>query len=244
MSVDSLILSFCNYDYIELAIHWINSLKELNVNNYLIISTDNKTFDSLKSKNIKTELFIYNNAQSFWEYRINVINEYLKREFNIIHSDLDAIWKKNIISELNNDKIDIYFSQGTTFPREALTKHGFVLCCGFFYVKSKQQTINFFKQYIDKLKEINDDQVAINHLLLDTKWNIPNKFLIKQDKKYKYFEEDIYGHNTKHNLNICLISMLKIQREYFNDTGCIYHILTPKICNQKIKLFKSLGLIK
>ena len=38
----------------------------------------------------------------------------------LIHSDLDAIWKKNIINELFNEnkEIDLFFSQGTTFPKK------------------------------------------------------------------------------------------------------------------------------
>ena len=244
----SIIISFCNYDYIELAEIWVTELSNLNITNYIIISADQRTYEHLKSKNINTELRNYDKKESFWVYRIKVIKNFLEKNTNdyLVHSDLDAIWKKNICEELfnKNNNIDLLFSQGTTFPKEHLKKHKFVLCCGFFRIRSNEKTIKFINKYINNLEKIKDDQKAINLELIDTKWNIDNnepKYL--PNKKYVYYENDINGYNPEYDINILLISFNKIQREFLDNNGYIYHILSPKICSKKIDLFKKLKII-
>jgi hypothetical protein len=243
-----IIISFCNYKYIKLAEIWVTELNKLNITNYVIISADQKTYQHLKSKNINTEFINYDKKEQFWVYRIKVLQTFLeKNTFDyLIHSDLDAIWKKNICEELFDEEnnIDLFFSQGTIFPIEHLRKHKFVLCCGFFCIKSNEKTIKFLNQYIDNLIKIKDDQRAINLNLIDTKWNTNNndpKYL--PNKEYIYYDNDISGYNPNYNLNVLLISFNKIQREFLNNNGYIYHILTPKICSEKINLFKKLKII-
>nr|QDY52292.1 nucleotide-diphospho-sugar transferase [Mimiviridae sp. ChoanoV1] len=180
-------------------------------------------------------------------YRIKVIQTFLEKNTNnyLVHSDLDAIWKKNICEELfnKNNNTDLFFSQGTVFPDEHLKKHKFVLCCGFFCIKSNEKTINFFNKYINNLIKIKDDQKAINLELINTKWNTNNEPEITNNKKYVYYDNDLNGYNSDYDINILLISFNKIQREFLNNNGYIYHILTPKICSEKIHSFKKLKII-
>lgn len=243
----SIIISFSTYDYIDLAEIWVAELSKLNITNYIIISADQKTNDYLTSKNINTELINYDKKESFWVYRIKVIKMFLeKKTYNyLVHSDLDAIWKKNICEELfnKNNNTDLFFSQGTVFPEEHLKKHKFVLCCGFFCIKSNEKTIKFMNRYINNLINIKDDQKAINLELINTDWIINNEFNILHENKYTYYENNINGYNKDHDINLLLISFKKIQREFIDENGFIYHVLTPKICSKKIELFKKLNII-
>ena len=75
-----LIISFCTYDYIDLAEIWVAELSKLNITNYVIISADQKTNDYLTSKNINTELINYDKKESFWVYRIKVIKMFLEKK--------------------------------------------------------------------------------------------------------------------------------------------------------------------
>ena len=245
-----IIISFCNYDYIRLAEIWVKELNKINITNYIIISADQKTYEHFKSKNVNTELRNYDKKDSFWVYRLKVIQSFLEKintNNYLIHSDLDAIWKKNICDELfnKNDNIDLFFSQGTVFPKEHLAKHRFVLCCGFFCIKSNEKTIKFMNKYINNLEKFQDDQKAINLELINSKWNINND-KSKESKfshKYIYYDDDINGYNQEYDINLLLISFNKIQREFINNNGYIYHILTPKECSTKIDLFKQLNII-
>ena len=96
-------------------------------------------------------------------------------------------------------------------------------------------------KYINNLEKIKDDQKAINLELIDTKWNTDATYL--SNKKYVYYENDINGYNPEYDINILLISFNKIQREFLDNNGYIYHILSPKICSKKIDLFKKLKII-
>ena len=228
-----LIISFCSYDYVKLAEIWVQKLVNLNITNYLIISTDKKTYNHFISKNINTELRNYNKKETFWVYRIKILKNFFeKNKYDyLIHSDLDAVWEKNICEELfnENDNIDLFFSQGTIFPKEHLEKHKFVLCCGFFCIKYNKKTLNFFKNYFKILEIIKDDQKAINIELINTKWNISNeKYKSLPDKKYIYYDNDVNGYNSDYDLNLLLISFNKIQREFLDKNGYIYHILKSK----------------
>lgn len=239
-----LIISFCSYDYIDLAEMWITELSKLNITNYIIISTDQKTYEYLKSKNINTELRNYDKNETFWIYRIKILKSFFEKNTNdyLIHSDLDAIWKKNICEDLfkENNNIDLFFSQGTIFPKEYLEKHKFVLCCGFFCIKYNKKTLNFFNNYIKNLEIIKDDQKAINMALINTKWNINEKCKILPNKEYVYYEYDVNGYNPDYDLNLLLISFNKIQREFLDKNGYIYHLLTSK--NNKINSLNKIGI--
>ncbi|MAA50597.1 MAG: hypothetical protein CMP83_10535 [Gammaproteobacteria bacterium] len=244
----SLIVSFCNYDYVKLAEIWVTELSKLNITNYIIISADQKTYEHLKSKNINTELSNHDKKESFWVYRMKVIQSFLEKNTNdyLVHSDLDAIWKKNICEELFNEynNTDLFFSQGTVFPEEHLKKHNFVLCCGFFCIKNNDKTRKFIDKYINNLIVIKDDQKAINLELINTKWNTNNndpKSL--PNTKYVYYDNDINGYNPDYDIDILLISFNKIQRKFLNKEGYIYHLLTPKISSKKIDFFKKSNII-
>lgn len=238
-----LIISFCSFDYRELALIWVSKLQNINVSNYIIIATDEKTYRFLVKHKVNTKLCVKNVSDTFWIYRMNVLHTFFMEKFDIIHSDLDAIWRKNIVPLLNDANIDMYFSQGTICPEEHLKKHNFVLCCGFFYLRHNTKTLEFMKKYLIVLNKMKDDQRAINKVLLDTIWKYEGRSFITHVKNYKYFHEDIIGFNNTYNLNICLISMFKIQRIYLNNEYYISHILTPKVCSEKISKFKSLNII-
>ena len=69
----------------------------------------------------------------------------------------------------------------------------------------------------------------------------PNIYLIK----YVYYDDDINGYNPQYDINILLISFNKIQREFLDNNGYIYHILSPNICSRKgIDLFKKLRIFE
>ena len=247
---DYLIITFCNDDYKNLAIIWENQLKKVNINNYIVISTDNEAYLYLKSHNVNTKLDIYDKSVTFWVYRMNIFRKlFLENEYKYyMHCDLDAIIKKPFYHDLINNypNIDMFFSQGTIFPKQHLEKHNFVLCCGFFCLKSNKNVKKFLKNYCLKLKQINDDQIAINLELIDTVWqneSLKKYELPKGKKKFTYYDQNITGFNSTYNLKTMLISFFNIQRIKINNDGYIYHPLTPKKCNLIITSLKNSNII-
>ena len=237
------VVSFCSFEYVELAKIWVKNIKGNNLIDYIVIACDKKAHIKLITENINTVLKEYNKAETFWSYRLNVINSFIQNSKYdyIIHSDIDAIWKKNICEELSNyPNIDIFFSQGTIFPENHLLKHNFVLCCGFFCIKCNIKDSAFLKDLIKETENVKDDQIALNTLLINTKWNsFGNKVDNNFNKRYHIYKNNIYGFNTHYKLNLMLISFLKIQREKIDEYGYIYHLLSPKNALQKIDYFKK-----
>ena len=50
MNKQTLIVTFCNYEYVRIALNWITCLQNVNVNSYLIIATDEEAFDTLSNE--------------------------------------------------------------------------------------------------------------------------------------------------------------------------------------------------
>ena len=229
------VITFGNADYVKLAPIWKRELEKTGVHDYVVIATDKIAYAKLVEQGLNAKLIKQDGKFNFAR-RLNVIRQYLEAGVDVVHSDLDAIWKRNILPHLNDPEVDLYISQGTTHPREHFEKHGFVLCCGFYYAKSNEGVLNFFEalvKLIDEQKE-HDDQRALNHLLLaDTEWHLDGA-----EKQFKgsvgWYHSSVTGYNKKFNLQLCLISMLKVQRLYLNRSGYIYHILTAKNIRSKI----------
>lgn len=93
--------------------------------------------------------------------------------------------------------------------------------------------------FLTSLINIKDDQMAVNLELINTKWNTNGKYKSLHNRRYVYYDNDINGFNPEYDINILLISFIKIQREFLNNNGYIYHLLTPKICSKKIDFLKN-----
>ena len=52
MNKQTLIVTFCNYEYVRIALNWITCLQTVNVYSYLIIATDEDAFDALLSEKV------------------------------------------------------------------------------------------------------------------------------------------------------------------------------------------------
>ena len=52
MDKQTLIVTFCNYEYVRIALNWITCLQNVNVNSYLIIATDEEAFDTLSNEKV------------------------------------------------------------------------------------------------------------------------------------------------------------------------------------------------
>lgn len=132
-----LIISFCNWEYRFIALNWVDHLKKLNVDNYLIIALDKKTQQFLSNEDVNLTFISKwsppKEKLKGWRERFNMTRTVLSCGVDIIHSDLDAIWLKNPIKFITRD-YDLVASTGT-FPRETNEKWGFTLCMGWMYYK-------------------------------------------------------------------------------------------------------------
>ena len=220
------VVTFCNADYVKLAVPWVRNLERTGVRDYVVAATDEIAQAELTKQGVNTRLVngVFSKDQKYvFASRLNVIHQYLKDGVDVVHSDLDAIWKRNILPELDDPEVDLYISQGTVWPQEHFEKHGFVMCSGFYYAKSNESVVDFFTallKFIDERRE-RSDQRALNLLLLDTEWQLDATE--KRSAGLSWFEANVAGYNKAFNLRLSLISMSKVQRIRINQEGAVYH---------------------
>ena len=227
----SLILVFANNAYFKVLENWLAFISAHDINNYLVIALDAEVYERLQ-KSQKTVLFrpCGNGLGDLWVHRIHVINEFLEKGIDVIHSDADAVWLKNPLGYINEQDSDIVFSQGTFWPRDVHEKWGFVLCCGFFFIKSNSRTLQFMKDLKKRVELDKDDQVSVNRELLerDIEWEhfefYERSF---KDIKFKCFDQDIKG--SAGDISVTLLPHAKFQRVHeVSEDPYIKHMVSEK----------------
>jgi hypothetical protein len=245
---DTIIITFTDYKYLPIFNIFYKHFEKLNLNNLLVISLDKETFNELTSRTINTVLKEYNTGYSkdllskryFFIDRLIVINEIFKStKKNIIHTDADCFWFKNILTEINKIKnCDIIgqIDPGGLLPNRIVKKIEFELCCGFFYIKYNESNAKI----IDNMLEIKDlvekkykrlcDQRLFNHYFIINKRKIinttKNTFL-----RYKIILND--------NTTIGMIRCKHSSRNYQSNLYCYHPFLGRGTIEDRIKLLKK-----
>lgn len=252
----TIIMSFSDYGYKDITLTFFEHLERLNVDNYVIVSTDEEMFRFLKNKGINTFIIpksfrkgpaISANHSNFWIYRMSVIQYVLSKGLDILHSDADAFWKKDPIdlfkklTVVNENKSinekrssDIIVSQGTFMPWEVYDKWNFVMCCGLMYFRSTTPVRAVISRCLTDMGKTLDDQVSLNKVLLNTEWEqtddnkpIPHEH---RGKIMEIYEKPLIGYNKDFGttIKIELIPFKDVQRIKITDDAYIYHLIENK----------------
>lgn len=112
-------------------------------------------------------------TQNFYWYQKNLIaRSCLTAGYNIIQSDADAFWKKDVSSifeyEFRHLDSDIVAQQEGGLPRAIASLWGFSLCAGFWGIRAGESSVAFIDQLLDHALYLWDDQVALNTLILNS----------------------------------------------------------------------------
>lgn len=250
---NNLIVVFSNKAYLNVLKNWFLFAKDCHIENSIVIALDSGIKKDLVEAGIP---YLYrplkkDKIKTLWSHRINIISELLTEGYNVIHSDADAILLKNPFKYFNSlPSIDLFFSQGTVWPKSIHNKWNFVLCFGFFYARSNWRVITLFKFLKILVKFFNDDQVAINHSLLTlrTKWKINNPYLLQyRDDFFNCSKSNIFGQTIFNLFKICVLPHAQFQRICQVETNknvYMKHPLSEKNCSDSLKMLESFGLRK
>jgi len=186
------IIAFGNSRYKRIAHNWALYLQRHKIENYTIYSLDQEIYDYLYKNNINTELLSLNifEGQSWnWRERLKFIHNLLKKNINVLHSDLDAVWLHNPLSLIENG-YDIVSSTGT-FPEDVYKKVGFTLCMGWIYYKSSTIVKKLFESTLNaKTYDNFDDQIEFNREIFNGNW---------QNLKLKTLDQSIISRDQPYN---------------------------------------------
>jgi len=239
LETSKLILTFVNNKYIEIFDIFYTHFSKLNIPGLIVVSLDKNIYTYLRNKNINTILIEYNinNKNKFWKFRLNIINSFFKvYKKDIIHTDCDCFWLKNIIEIIDKIEDDMIFSIGTTFPKNVYNKLGSVVCCGFYYIRYNNKTENIINNLLKKYAVINDDQILFNKYILQNKTTLKNYKLSENN----YILNKI---NTVDNISISILRGSIISREIKEDISNLYcyHPYFKNIPdNKKIESFRKI----
>jgi len=236
---NTVIVVFANYDYLTVLDNWLISLQRLGISNFLVIALDETLYNHLKAMKVSVLLrHCKLGLDNLWIHRVDVIKEILDLGFDLIHSDADAVWLQDPLEEyIYNKPQDMIFSQGTVWPPDVHEIWKFVLCCGFYFVRSNSSTKQFFKQYAQQVRkdkndmpDIFDDQMSINRMLLNLsiEWGTTDSYSIDfKGKSYQCYKDVITGY-SKH-LSIALLPHSKFQRLKDSDEDVyVKHLYSDK----------------
>lgn len=120
------------------------------------------------------------NLGGLWVHRLRIVNELLADGLSLVHSDADAVWLADPLTDCRASGCDLLFTQGTIWPRQAHQKRGFVACCGCYFINYNPRSQNFMLDALEKCLELHDDQIAINLLLPKdaSEWHAENTYTL------------------------------------------------------------------
>jgi hypothetical protein len=242
----TIIIVFANYQYKEVIDNWLFALKRIEIYNYVIISFDKKLFHYLRQKNIPT--FYYKTGtdlNELWINRIRILKDIINNDYNVIHSDADAIWLKNPLKEFfYSQDSDVVFSQGTIWPPDIHKEWDFVLCCGFFGIKSNKATKKLIRDVYHDVVKSGDDQVSFNRIIHShgTKWKIDDHYKLSfKDKSFLCSKKIIYGSNPCYKIAVLPHHLFQRVNEE-TKSAYVKHLISEKDSEDIIALLKNNGL--
>ena len=148
---------------------WYSFYSNYDLDKLLVMITFDSESESLaRSLGIQSQpaFNAVNKLSDIFVERLRVIRSYLEQGCHVIHTDLDAFWFSRSVVQLANPAFDLQISKGGGHPRAAVEKWGFSLCCGFFILHSNNRTLDFMRTWVDETIKLQDDQAALNELLL------------------------------------------------------------------------------
>lgn len=233
---DTIIVTFIDYKYVTIFNIFYSYFKKLNLKNLLVIALDISSYNYLKKYsdiNIFYIKYSLTNKDLFWRFRLSIINYIFKISMkNIIHTDSDCLWFKNILELVKTLDYDIVGSVAYGFPENLVKEYGFILCCGFYYIRYNVKTKDFFDNIFKQKLNINDDQILINNYIFSNKktiLNYENDIIID---KYIIMNDD---------LRIIILKDNIVSRNYDSELYCYHPYLSSKKISDKLhELFMKL----
>lgn len=162
------IIASLNKNYLKVFRLWFHFFSKLHLKDHLVVIS----YDLITDKELdRIGVQRHSLGQEFdldkiFYNRLVVIESYLNKGFNVIHTDLDAFWLKNPLELIDYNRYDLAISIGHGMPLRLAKIWGFVMCCGFFVLRSNKATLDLIKSWKDSAEEFDyDDQVALNSLM-------------------------------------------------------------------------------
>lgn len=109
------------------------------------------------------------NVKNLWVLRVLALRVLARRKCDVVSLDVDAILVGNLDEMLASfPASDIVAQMDYSIPMDVARRLGFVLCCGFLVLRANDRVVQFLDEYSERTTLEIDDQLAINHLLVES----------------------------------------------------------------------------
>lgn len=200
------------------------SLKSLGITNFIIVALDQDTYKSAGS-NSYFHPYAFKDKRGIWMERVKLISEVVSAGINCLHADADSIFLKNPFEYLSELNSDIFFGQGSVYPKHIFDKQKFVVRGGLHYTISNPTTKDLWCKFSMLTAKLKDDQVALNeYLYTNANWSkiSNNQYDLKYlAHKYRGFNDPLYG--SVKDASICLLPHHLFSRYYTEGDLIMYH---------------------
>jgi predicted O-methyltransferase YrrM/2-polyprenyl-3-methyl-5-hydroxy-6-metoxy-1,4-benzoquinol methylase len=243
---DKVVLVFSDSRYREVLLNWLVGMHRLSIQNYLVISLDEEIHRYLEEHGFPTYLSpLQGDLSKLWIMRMQIFQALCSAGISFLHSDADAIWLKNPFPTFfDNSTHEIIASQGTIWPADVADNQGFVFCCGFFFVKSCQQTRELLDELAADVAVTGDDQVSLNRVLQEKSfhWDTEHTrsyFMHHEERRFTCYEAAITGQARNKQLSIALLPHHLFQRLHMpGQDAFLKHLLSDKDSESKLDMFQ------
>lgn len=234
ITTDTIILTFINYKYLPLFKIFYGYFQKHNLDNLLVICLDKESQNDLNEFEIRTMFMDYtiNDICEFWRFRLTIINNIFKySEKNIIHTDVDCFWLKNIVTVFDAlPNYDLIGHVAFGHPIQIVEQIGFVMCCGLYMLRYNNKNMRFLDKILAQNLNFVDDQVYFNHFIYT------NYRLIEHgttdDVLYKKI---LLNDDTK----MGILKPKYVSREYYEDLYCFHPVLDSNTMEEKLRILSK-----
>lgn len=258
------VFSVVSREYARLALAWGEQVKRATGVTPHFVCSDAESLEIFSSKGFPCTPYLFENRDSnslhegYGEIhfptdkavftvslKFFVASSYLKAGYSVLYSDVDAIWMKNPMHELNNMDADFIFQPGS-FPEDAKEMWGFSVCTGFFFIRPNARTITFSDAFHENFD--GDDQRTLNKVLLD---NYDVQWSSKPENWEHCALQDgwtkpVFGACSRTGFTAAALAHSFYQRHGTRKDMCehaiICHPNSPKDQEEKFEIMKELGI--
>ena len=199
------VIAFSNFNYIPVTLHFCSHMKALGYTP-VIIATDDKSFESVQ-KSLCTarrgrDWKRKDGLDALWPMRLQTLLEYVQRNESVFLTDVDTIWRRYESLEQFED-YDIYHGQGTTWPRHAYEKQGWVAAAGIGLWHATAYTESLLRELVKTCGAKCDDQAVLNHYYLDNNiaWSQNDSSLFRNSEHMAIWNKSFVARDTKIHCN-------------------------------------------
>ncbi len=238
-------------DYAVFLDNWLRHMERLHISRILVVAMDPALERRLAGSGLHVAPCRFDGSEKDFRLQRSFVWACLSDGgYDIVQSDIDAIWLRSPVPRfLTDPRFDVVFTQGTFHPIPVWEQWGFVLCTGLFSARAGAATRAFFAELCrraDRMR-VTDDQETINTMLLElgVTWRtdqVRAGQVQVLDDRMTVYHDVLVGHCPALDLRIAMLPHHLFPRVPTPGDGpYVKHVLRPEDAAARIQELRDCG---